>query len=84
VCKASQLTAMVTERASAQPAPSTMVALTYTMVAYDAFAFEGGGGLYSPSGVTCSMPLLGVMSGRALRSLHKPQLRQTKCFIWTH
>jgi hypothetical protein len=24
------------------------------MVAYEAFAFEGGGGWYSPSGVTCN------------------------------
>ena len=80
MCKASQLTAMVTERASAQPAPSTMVALTYTMVAYDAFAFDGGGGLYSPSGVTCSMPLLGIMSGREVRRRHEPPVRQVRCF----
>ena len=33
VHRAMGLTAMVTERARAQPAPSTMVALTYTMVA---------------------------------------------------
>ncbi len=47
-------TAMVTERARAQPAPSTMVARTYTMVAYEAFWLDGGGGTYSPSAVTCT------------------------------
>ena len=46
----SGLTAMVTERAKYQPASSTMVARTYTSVAYDAFAFCAGGGVYSPSG----------------------------------
>ena len=45
-------TAMVTERASSQPASSTMVARTYTMVAYDALLLAAGGGTYSPSSVT--------------------------------
>lgn len=40
---------MVVALAKIHPASSTMVARTYTMVAYAALALAGGGGTYSPS-----------------------------------